>query len=337
VTDGDLTADDGKRIAILVDLEGLGDAVLKVPFLRAVKRAFPKHRIWWIASRETAMETLLKPWVAPLLDRVISHAGLTSPNREIIPRLRRLPSFDLIFDCRTRFASVFLARRHLKHQGFYACLPGYVLSDRFPPGRWMRPKRIAERVLTMIEAATGRAADWQGTFEVSAVAEDIATRRFPRGPRYVGLAPGSQRADKNWPLDRYIALASALASKGFSPAFLIGPQERDWLATLQAGAPSALFPNVEPVDPALGVTDLELSIALARRFAAAVANDSGIGHILAAIGTPLVSLFGPTDPRRLAPFGGHGRILRAQDFGGDAMEAIPVDAVVEALKCAQGI
>ena len=119
------------------------------------------------------MEDDLAPWVAPLIDRVISHAGLTSPGREIVPRLRRLPPFDLVFDARSRFMTVLLARRYLKHRGFYACLPGFMLSDRLPPGRFTRPEGIAARMLTMIEAATGRAADWKGTFDVSPAAQRL--------------------------------------------------------------------------------------------------------------------------------------------------------------------
>jgi ADP-heptose:LPS heptosyltransferase len=320
-----------KRIAVLVDREGLGDALLKVPFLRAVRRAFPEHRVWWIATHQTAMADDLAPWVAPLIDRVIAHANLTSPNREIVPRLRTLPPFELVFDARTRFMTVLLARLNLRHRGFYACLPGFMLSDRLPPGRFTRPQGIAARMLTMIEAATGRAADWRGTFDVSAAAQRLAAERLPDGPRYVGLAPGSREVRKNWPLDRYMALATALAGKGYAPAFLIGPQEREWLATLRAGVPQALFPEAEPVDPALGIGRLEFAIALGRRLAAVVANDSGIGHLMAAIGTPLVSLFGPSDAARWAPFGERVVIVRAQDFGGDTMEAIPVGAVSSAV------
>lgn len=316
-----------KRIAVLVDREGLGDALLKIPFLRATRRAFPAHKVWWIATHQTAMEDDLAPWVAPLIDRVIARAGLTSPDREIIPRLRRLPPFDLVFDARTRLMTVLLTRLNLKHRGFYACMPGFILSDRLPPGRWTRPTGVAERMLTMIEAATGRAADWRGTFDVSDAAQRLAVQRLPAGTRYVGLAPGSREARKNWPLDRFMALASALASKGYAPAFLIGPQEREWLATLRAGVPQALFPEAEPVDPALGIGRLEFAIALGRRLTATVANDSGIGHLMAAIGTPLVSLFGPSDARRWAPFGERVVTVRAQEFGGETMEAIPVEAV----------
>ncbi|MPZ39971.1 MAG: lipopolysaccharide heptosyltransferase family protein, partial [Rhizobiales bacterium] len=119
----------------------------------------------------------------------------------------------------------------------------------------------------------------------------------------------------------------ALAGKGYAPVFLIGPQEREWLATLRAAVPQALFPEAEPVDPALGISRLEFAIALGRRLTAVVANDSGVGHLMAAIGTPLVSLFGPSDAARWAPFGERVVIVRAQDFGGAAMESIPVDAV----------
>ena len=66
----------------------------------------------------------------------------------------------------------------------------------------------------------------------------------------------------------------------------------------------------------------------------AIANDSGIGHLLAALGTPLISLFGPTDPARWRPFGRSVVLLRAQDFGGDTMDAIPVGPVFAAVQAA---
>ena len=74
-----------------------------------------------------------------------------------------------------------------------------------------------------------------------------------------------------------------------------------------------------------------LSIALARRLRAAVANDAGVGHILAAGDIPLVSLFGPTSAEKFAPAAKRVEVVRAQDFGGSDMEAIPPEAVAAAL------
>jgi ADP-heptose:LPS heptosyltransferase len=318
-------------IAVLVDREGLGDALLKLPFLRAVRRAFPGRPLWWIATHQTAMAREMAPWVNGLIDRTIEYAGLTDPVREVIPRLRALPPFDLVFDARTRFSTVFLARTLLTHRGFYACLPGYWLSTRRPPGRFARPESIAERMLSLADAAIRRPIDASGTFELSGDVERFAAQVLPAGPIYVGLAAGSREARKNWPSANFMALAERLEQAGMTPVFLIGPQERELVDALRARVPSALFPEADPIDPALRPRPLELAMAIGRRLAVAVANDSGIGHLLGILGTPLVSLFGPTDPARWGPYTTTGVIIRSQRFGSDSMEGISVEPVFAAL------
>ena len=143
----------------------------------------------------------------------------------------------------------------------------------------------------------------------------LAAFRLPAGPTYVGLAAGSREARKNWSPANFIALAGMLARAGFTPVFLIGPQERDLLAVLRASVPAALFPEADPVDPDSKLRRLELAMAIGRRLAVAVANDNGIGHLLGALGTPLVSLFGPSDPERWHPMGSARLVVRAQAFG----------------------
>jgi ADP-heptose:LPS heptosyltransferase len=320
----------GRPIAVLVDREGLGDALLKLPFLRAARHAFPDQPIWWIATHQTSMAHEMAPWVADLIDRTVEYAGLTEPAREVIPRLRALPPFDLVFDARTRFATVLLARMLLSHRAFYACLPGYMLSMRRPPGRLARPDNIAERMLSLVEAAVGGPADASGEFKLSPEVERFAARVLPAGRTYVGLATGSREARKNWPLANFVALAEKFERAGLIPVFLIGPQERELVNALRTKVPTALFPEAGPIDPALRPRPLELAMAIGRRLAAAVANDSGIGHLLGILGTPLVSLFGPTDPARWRPYTSAGIIVRAQEFGGEAMETIPVDPVFTA-------
>ena len=75
-----------------------------------------------------------------------------------------------------------------------------------------------------------------------------------------------------------------------------------------------------------------LAMALGQRLGVAVANCSGIGHILAAGGSPMVSLYGPTNPGKYAPYASALIALRAQDFGPTGnIEGIPLDAVGEAV------
>jgi ADP-heptose:LPS heptosyltransferase len=75
-----------------------------------------------------------------------------------------------------------------------------------------------------------------------------------------------------------------------------------------------------------------LTIALAARLRVAVSNDSGGGHLLAAGGVPLVSLWGPTVFEKAPPQTKILRTILARDFGGTAMTLIPVDAVEAAIE-----
>jgi ADP-heptose:LPS heptosyltransferase len=317
-------------IGVLVEHEGLGDALLRLPFLRAVKRAWPDRPVWWISSQETAMAHELAPWSGGLIDRAIEHAGLAKPWREAVRRLRALPHFDLVFDTRDRLASVVLARLLLTHRGFYASRPYDLLSTSSSPRGSARPSGIAARMLSLVEAASGAPADWRGDFEIGSAASHLAMWRLPDRGSYVGLAVGGGR--ENWPLAAYIALAERLELTGRTPVFLIGPQERSLVEVLRASVPSALFPEADPIGPEITLRPLELAIAIGRRLAAAVAPDSGIGHLLALVDTPLVGLFGPTDADLRRPFASRGVVVRAQDFRGTTMEAIPVEPVFAAVE-----
>lgn len=74
------------------------------------------------------------------------------------------------------------------------------------------------------------------------------------------------------------------------------------------------------------------TLAIGQRVAAAVANDSGTGHLLAASGCAMVSLFGPSTAAKFAPAARHLEIIEAQRFGGSEMAAIPLAAVSDAVE-----
>jgi ADP-heptose:LPS heptosyltransferase len=321
--------DDERPIAVLVDREGLGDVMLKAPFLRALRRAFPQSPVWWIATHQTSMEGETRALFAADVAHVIAHAGLNGAMREVLPRLRALPPFARVFDARTKISIVALARHGLRCDGFYCCLPGYILCDgAAPPGR-RRPRHIAARMLSLVGCATGAAPDASGWLQANEPAREVAGRLLPDGRRYVGIAPGSREVRKNWPMDRFCATARALAAQGLTPVFLLGPMEGDVGAEVAAAAPGAV---VVTADESLTPGErLDRLIAQGQRLDLLIANDNGVGHLVGGSGTPVVSLFGPTDPRRWAPVAPANHLVRAQDFGGADMAAIPVEAVMSAV------
>src|SRR5438093_1295263 len=94
----------GRPIAVLVDREGLGDVLLKLPLLRAIARGFPNTPIWWISTHQTDMAGPLRQFMPGELAVVRERAHLGKPLREAARRLREFPGFSRIFDTRSRMA-----------------------------------------------------------------------------------------------------------------------------------------------------------------------------------------------------------------------------------------
>ena len=315
------------EILVYVGIDAVGDGLIKLPFLRALRHAFPDSRITWMAGKgHTVFADTLAPVVAGLVDEVLDQANIGSRARELLRRPLAGRRFDLIIDTQRRLLTTLILKR-IRHGILVSSTADFLLSDRKPAPGWRKPASMVGQLLALVEAASGRPAEAVAPLPRQPEAEAEAERLLPAGPRYVGLAPGAGGKGKCWPLDNFLALAGRLAEAGCIPVVLLGPAEAGWVEPVREAAPSALL----PLQAAAAVTPM-LTIALARRLSAAVANDSGTGHMLAAADIPLVSLFGPTPPAKFAPATPRLTVLRAQDFGGgDAMEAIPVQAVVTAL------
>ena len=101
------------------------------------------------------------------------------------------------------------------------------------------------------------------------------------------------------------------------------------LGDLGQAVPGALFPEQSPI--AGGDEGALLSIALAQRISLGVANDAGGGHLLAAGGRPLVSLFGRTSEHKFKPPYGPRIAITAREYGGTDMALIPVARVAAAV------
>ncbi len=308
-------------MAAYVDLDLVGDGLIKLPFVRALRHACPAAEITWIAGRgASAYAGVLAPLMPGLLDRVVERCGVGGGLRAAIGP----PRLDLLIDTQSHVGTT-LALRALLPRRFVSAAAGYWLSGVRPGRGYRKPRRLIRRLLDLVELATGAPAVVDGALRLPEATRARAAALLPAGPCYVAQAVGAGGRHKAWPAERHIELARALAGRGIVPVMILGPAEADLAAPLAAALPMARFPLRDlPPDPAL-------TIALGAGCAAAVAADCGAGHMLAAAGVPMVSLFGPTDPDKLAPWATRLTILRAQDFGGGGMAAIPLAAVLAAV------
>ena len=320
------------RIAVYGDLDLVGDALIKLPFVRALRLGFPAAGITWIAGRgKSAFAGVLAPLVVGLLDRVLEGTGVGARLRAALGE----PRLDLLIDTQSGLATAWALRKLGARRSVSAAAWGLAGN---PPRLDINPSRhLATRLLGVVELITGQPVGPPGRLALPAEAVALAGRLLPAGPRYVAQVLGAGGKHKAWPEERHVALARALLARGEVPVMILGPDEAARHAALVAALPDARFP-LQIAQAGGDAASPPLTIALAMRCAAAVAADCGGGHMMAAAGIPLVSLFGPTDPAKFAPSSPDPTILRAQDFGlraqdfgGAGMAAIPVAAVLAAL------
>jgi heptosyltransferase-2 len=161
----------------------------------------------------------------------------------------------------------------------------------------------------------------------SAVAAWRARRGVATTRPVVALCPGSAKAEKRWPIEHFAALAQTLTSGGTDVWIIGGPDERAAAARICA----------DPSARDLTGGDLHDAMCALASAKVVVANDSGLLHVAAALGTPTVALFGPTDPALHAPLNPLAALVEAPsapgapDVGHRRMSDIMPDKVLHAV------
>lgn len=140
---------------------------------------------------------------------------------------------------------------------------------------------------------------------------DAARALIPDGPPVLAVSPVAATVAKTWPAERFAAVIQAACAPGgvcagWRVALFGSPGDRAQVEPLIARlSQSPLLVFDQP--------DLLVVHAALARCARFLGNDSGLAHLAAAAGIPVLSLFGPTDPVRYAPWGPSARTLRAPD------------------------
>lgn len=331
------TANDIKSVLVYVGLDRLGDGLLKLPFVHGLKTAFPNAKITWFAGKETTVyASALAPLVEGHLDEIIEYGGVGLEPKELL-RARPLKDrqFDLVIDTQ-KIVWTSLSAWRIRHGAFISPAARFLFSSKKPPRGYKFPKAMQRQMLDLLEIASGQTFPTPTKLDISipGTRRGEAQRLLPKVKGYVGFAPGSGGRPKCWPLERYIEVAKNVTAQGETPVFIIGPQEEEWISDITAALPDAVLPLQ------MGATDHGfdpmLTLALGERLSKAVSNDSGIAHMLAVAGTPLVALYGPTVYEKFPPMTASISVIKAEQFGSREMSAIPIDAVSQALDALPG-
>ena len=315
-------------LLVLVTGDRIGDALLKWPIIAGLKHCVPETNITWIATRRASVFCgPLAGLVEGIIERPVEKAGIGLSWLEL---LKPVPPYsaDIVISTEPKVRNAILDRR-IPHQTFISPAAKFVFSDVKPPATLKTATSVQGRLQQLFELAVGQAIEPIHHIPLPDKLLSQAETLLPAGQTYIGFSPGAGGERKRWPLKNFLDAAKVQIQQNRVAVFFLGPEESHLLSEIKSALPGALFPEYDNGEKRSG--GVLLSIALARQLHCSVANDSGGGHILAAGGRPLVSLYGHTSADKFRPSYGKHRAISAAEFGGMQMDVITVGAVTDAI------
>jgi heptosyltransferase-1 len=327
--------------SILIILTGsLGDIARGLCLVSQLKKHLPNCRITWLVKFRWAALVRLHGQI----DNVITfqRAWRLSAVRQLYQDLRR-EKFDITLDLQRIFKSGFFSllsgagrrigfhRRNAKefnwifnneHIGYF--------SDNLPKIRHYL--KFTEH----LGLAVPDTLDF-GLSSLNAAGTAPQIVNELQQP-FAAVVLGTSWESKNWYYKGYFSLLRQILAEGILKVALLGDDSQK---TLAAALTAKI--NTSDIVDLVGRTSLLQLVAVLKAAAVGIGPDSGPGHVAAAVGTPFITLFGPTSPERTAPFGYEELVVKSEincapcykrrctDRNKECMYNIRVEAIMEKL------
>lgn len=303
---------------LVIDFGQLGDVVLSLPALRAIRERFPRARITVAVGKPGAAIVELSGHADATL--IVDRVGLRDGPKplsimrimQLVKEVRRA-QFDFIIDLHSLYETNLLGFLSGAPKRLYARRPNRSLDflanfDPRPPVEDTRPtKHAVDRYLDVLIPLGIREAPRVPRLRTrpeddAAVEQMLKKEKADAGAPLVGLFPGAGHPARRWPLARFAELADCLVrNDGVRIVLFAGPEERAFVQEMRASFPRSalLFDRL---------TTGQLASALAR-LAVFVSNDTGPMHIATAVGASVVALLDRPTPHSFIPIEPRHRII----------------------------
>ncbi len=306
------------RNILVIDFGQLGDVVLSLPALLAIRKRFPAARITVAVGKPGAEIVDLSGYADEtiVVDRVALRDGFKP--------LSIVRVFGLVKDVRKRRFDFVIDLHSLSETnllGFLSGAPARLYARR--PGRSLdylanfrprppieidhRQRHLIDRYLDVLVPLEIKTAERFPKLKTrpqddAAIEKILRKAKADAGAPLVGLFPGAGHSSRRWPLAQFAALADHLIRNDEVKVLVfVGPEEQQFVKDMQRQFPqSALF---------LDQLTLPQLAAAAIRLAAFVSNDTGPMHVASAVGAPVVLLLDKRAPTSYLPQGDQHRII----------------------------
>ena len=282
---------------LIVRLGSLGDIIHAVPAAMAIRRAYPRAEVDWLVDARHADLLDLVPVVQRRM--VLDTSRLGSIARAL--RELRAGHYDVALDLQGLIKSAVLAR--VANARRVIGFPSFLLREQaasvfYTETAGEPAAHVVYKNLSMLKAIGIRVPDLE--FALDDRNPQIAfevRRRLQVGDRdpFAIINPGAAWLNKRWPAVYFAEVAQALAHRyNMRSVVLWGPGEQQLAENVVAAAH-----GTAAVSPRTTIADL---VSLTRAATIMISGDTGPLHVAGAVGTPLVGIFGPTDPARNGPW-----------------------------------
>ena len=261
---------------LVVSTTGLGDTIWAIPALASLRSSFPSCYLALLTSGTGAEALAHNPHIDAIFTR-----------RNWRKLYRQRFSHVLIFHASQRSA-IFLsgllgASRVVGSAGQMKGLD-WILTDAIPP-QFEHEAERRSRIIERIGAAPISSAPKVFLSE---------TERCTLEGSWAALHPGAKEPFRRWPVEHFIKVGRALQKKGMQILITGSAEERPLMEAVAQGLPGATLLDTN--------SSIRKLAALLEQMELVVSNDTGPLHLAAALGRPVIGLYGPTDPRLCGPY-----------------------------------
>lgn len=297
---------------LIVKLSAIGDVIHALPVAHALKQKYPMARITWIVEKPAFDLLTNNPDIDEILvfdkPKFKSLTGLFV-NGSALSRQLKSREFDLALDLQGLFKSAAITWLSGSTHKFGYCNMremSHLVSK--PICGSNRNGHVVDRYLDVARAVGCDVSNPEFPIHITeqeaAVATAIAAQSGLNINRpYVVLAPGTNWPTKCWPTSHYAGLADKFFDMPIIPVIIGGPGDKHLAQEIISRT------HVPPID-LTSKTSLKQLAYLIKHACAFIGGDTGPMHLAIALGTPVITMFGPTDPKRNGPYHGNNVVLR---------------------------
>jgi len=317
-----------KNFLVFSNGEKIGDGIIKLQLLHEIKKRFPDHKLIWMTNKgSTVYNNQLKNLSSFYIDDIIEKANLNPFFWNKISRNYDLNNifYEYIFDTQKAIYRT-VALKRIKCKNFLSSAGnGFLSSLQLNLKKNDTRKYYLDDLFDLLNILKRDTID--SSFKI-AIPENLQNRLrevFNKGEKYLGIAPGAGEKNKIWPLEKFIKLGKFFEKRGVKIVLFLGPDEEGIKDRLTSEFPEALMPE-KTIE---GFSNIEIVMGSTKFLTCALANDSGISHMLSTKHCPLIKLFGPKDSNKFTPKDANLKSITSRQFNSDDVKVIPVEEVIK--------